>query len=226
MPLSNRDQVRLKCKKHLAVVAQYICGFKDVNKETHGDIISCLESSIPRKLICVPRGCLKSSIACVAYPIWRLLRNPDLRILIDSELYSNSANFLRQIRLILESEAITSVFGSFRSNVWNEKEIIIKQRRAKLREGSITVGGISTVRVGQHYDCIIGDDYNSPQNSNTPENAQKVVDHYKYNLSILEPQGEYVIIGTRYSEADLIGHILLNELGIQDTPVSGTYEAA
>lgn len=200
--------------------------FKDVNHSTHGGIISALESDTRRKLICVPRGCLKSSIACVAYPIWRLIRNPDLRILIDSELYTNSCTFLRQIRLSLETAQVESIFGRFRSRVWNESEIIINQRTKRLKEASITVGGIGTTKVGQHYDLIIGDDYNSPKNSNTPENAAKVVDHYKYNLSILEPEGEYIIIGTRYSEADLIGHILSNELGIKDTPVSGIYEAA
>lgn len=226
MPSSNVIEARKKARRHLAVVAKTFCGFDDVNRGTHGGIIRCLESSSPRKLICVPRGCLKSSVACVAYPIWRLINNPNLRILIDSELYTNSCTFLRQIRLTLESPIITSIFGPFKSKVWNESELIINQRTKRLKEASITVGGIGTTKVGQHYDIIIGDDYNSPKNSNTPENAQKVVDHWKYNLSILEPDGEYVIIGTRYSEADLIGHVLQNILGLDETPVSGEYEVA
>lgn len=202
--------------------------YKDISLNTHGGILSTLENrEITRKLICVPRGCLKSSIACVAYPVWLLIRNPNLRILIDSELYTNSCTFLRQIKLNLESRRFETIFGKFKSRVWNESEIIISQRNTiGIKEASITVGGIGTTKVGQHYDVIIGDDYNSPKNSNTPENAAKVVDHYKYNLSILEPGGEYVVIGTRYSEADLIGHLLSNELGLTDTPESGIYEAA
>lgn len=220
------DTIRSAYSRSLFMVCQDLCGFKDVNEETHGGIIRCLESDIPRKLICVPRGCLKSSIACVAYVIWRLIRDPNIRILIDSELYTNSCTFLRQIRLILESPPITTIFGQFKSKVWNESEIIINQRTAKLKEASVTVGGIGTTKVGMHFNLIVGDDYNSPKNSNTPENAQKVIEHYKYNLSILEPKGEYVIIGTRYSEADLIGHILANELGIDETPTSGIYEVS
>lgn len=228
--MTTYDEVRASLqetyKRSLYLTSKGLLNFKDINKETHGGIIDCLESGTARKLICVPRGCLKSSIACVAYPIWRLLRNPNLRILIDSELYTNSCTFLRQIKLNLESPQFETIFGRFRSRVWNESEIIISQRKDPLKEASVTVGGIGTTKVGQHYDIIIGDDYNSPKNSNTPENASKVVDHYKYNLSILEPTGEYVIIGTRYSEGDLIGHVLANELGIQETPVSGVYEAA
>ncbi len=80
------------------------------------------------------------------------------------------------------------------------------------KEASITAAGIGTTKVGQHYDVIIGDDYNSQNNTNSPDNAKKVIDHYRYNISILEPEGLYVIIGTRYSELDLIGHIIANEI--------------
>ena len=212
-----------RAKKSLYWVAHKLLGFKDVNLRTHGEIINALEDTeTKRKLLCVPRGCLKSSIACVAYPIWLLINNPDLRIYIDSEVYMNSSKFLREIRMHLERPLFTHIFGEFRSNIWNESEIVIKQRIKPRKEGSITVGGIGTTKVGQHYDVIIGDDMNSPKNSNTPENAEKVIDHYKYNTSILEPTGTYVIIGTRYSANDLIGHILTNEINQQGSEEHGS----
>lgn len=198
-------------KTSLYHTAKTLLGYKDVSRSTHGSIIRLLENDNQRKLVCVPRGCLKSSLACVAYPIWLLINNPDLRILIDSELYTNSSTFLREIKSHLESENFVNLFGSFKSRVWNESEIIVAKREKTLKEASVTVGGIGTTKVGQHFDVIIGDDYNSPANTNTPENAQKVIAHYKYNISILEPLGTYVLIGTRYSQNDLIGHILENE---------------
>jgi hypothetical protein len=173
--------------------------------------------------VCVPRGSLKSSLGCVAFPIWLLINNPNLRILIDSELFTNSTTFLREIRAHLDSQDLVSVFGEFRSKTWNETEIIIKQRTKPYKEASITVGGVGTTKVGQHFDYIIGDDYNSPSNSNTLEKSQKVIDHYKYNLSILEPEGTYVIIGTRYSENDLIGYILREQLKIAGFPQTKLY---
>lgn len=198
-------------RSDLYLTAKDLLGFKDVNWSTHGEIIECLEDDGPRKLICVPRGCLKSSLACVAYPIWRLINNHNRRILIDSELYTNSATFLREIKQHLLSEKFQALFGNWKTRVWNESEIIISARTKNLKEASITVGGIGTTKVGQHFDDIVGDDYNSPSNTNTPENASKVVNHYKYNLSILEPTGTYVLIGTRYSQNDLIGHVLEHE---------------
>lgn len=200
-------------KSSLYQTTKYLLGNKDINENTHGDIIRCLESPSKRKLICVPRGCLKSTIACVAYPIWLLINNPDLRILIDSEIYSNSKNFLREIKQHLESEYVTKLFGKFKTESnWNEGEITIKQRTKIVKESSITVSGVGAIKVGQHFDVIIGDDYNSNKNSLTKEGCEKVIQHYRYNTSILEPTGTYVIIGTRYSELDLIGHILNNEV--------------
>ena len=148
----------------------------------------------------------------MAYPIHLLLKNPNLRILIDSELYTNSCTFLREIKQHLTGGVLPKLFGDFKSKTWNEGEIIINQRTIPKKEASITVGGVSTTKVGQHYDVIIGDDYNSPANTNTPENAAKVVEHFQMNTSILEPTGTYVIIGTRYAATDLIGHIIDNEL--------------
>lgn len=211
-------------KQSLYATSQHLLGFKDVNMHTHRDVIAALESDTKRKLLCIPRGCLKSTIACVAYPIWLLLNNPNLRILIDSELYTNSKTFLREIKGQLERPEFIELFGSFKRDPWNEGEITIKQRTKILKEASITCSGIGATKVGQHYDVMIMDDMNGAQNSQTPEACEKVIAHYRGNISILEPDGILVIIGTRWSELDLIGHVIRNELGIDGIPETGELE--
>lgn len=218
-----REKLRLKYKQSLFDTAHTLLQYRDVNHATHDKVINILQSNGLRKLICVPRGCLKSSIASVAYPCWLLINNPNLRILIDSELYTNSKNFLREIKGFLESERVTDVFGTFKSSTWNEGEIIVKHRSQVRKEASITAAGIGTTKVGQHYDVIIGDDMNSQNNTNTTENAAKVVSHYRHNISILEPNGTYVVIGTRFSENDLIGHLLREEC-LLENPGPGYYD--
>jgi len=188
--------------------AKHILGYKDLEWVVHGECVSALESNAKRKLVVMPRGSFKSSLGSVAYPIWRLLRDPNMTILLDSELYTNSKNLLREIKGHLASSTFIRVFGDLSGAKWDEGEIILKTRTRNRKEASITVGGIETTKVGQHYDLIIGDDYNSAQNSDTPEKCQKVIDHFKYNLNILNPGGEYLIIGTRYAELDVIGFLL------------------
>lgn len=213
-----------------------ILGFRDVVWSTHKSCIQALTAETFRKLIVMPRGSLKSTIACVAFPIWLLLKNPNLRIYIDSEVLTNAKNFMRQIQGVVGSPAFEEVFGVWkpkgRDSVWNQTEMIISPRTKNLKEASITCGGVGTVKVGQHYDVVIGDDYNSPQNSETPEGQEKVIRHYKYNQSILDPPAEwpigtYVIIGTRYAERDLIGYVAQRELGMKEGELkSGTFDVS
>lgn len=199
-------------KSNLYLTAKCLLGYKDLTWATHGPVCRILEAQTKRKLIVMPRGSFKSSLCSVAYPIWRLLNNPNKRILLDSELYTNSKNFLREIKDHLESQRITRLFGQFKCSTWNEGEIIISQRTVVKKEASITCTGIGAEKTGQHYDEIIMDDMNSPSNSNTPEGCAKVVQHYRYMQAILDPGGTLILVGTRYSAADLIQNCIDNEI--------------
>lgn len=199
-------------RQSLYLTAKILLGYKDLTWRTHGPVIAALEAETIRKLIVMPRGSFKSSLVSVAYPVWCLLKDPNLRILIDSEIYKNSKNFLREIRGHFENEQLVRLFGKFKSTTWNEGEIIISQRNRILKEASITCSGIGAEKTGQHYDMIVMDDLNSPSNSNTPEACIKVVDHFKYTQAILDPGGTLVLVGTRYSANDAIQFVLDNEI--------------
>ncbi len=201
-------------KQSLFLTAKHLLNYQDMVYRAHGDVVQALENNDKRKMIVMPRGSLKTSLCSVAFPIWTLLRNPNERILLDSELYTNSKNILREIKSHLENPTLVNLFGQFQTEPWNEGEITIAQRRKVYKEASITAGGVGTTKVGQHYSMIIMDDMNSPANSATKEGREKVIDHYKYSFSLLEPDGVIVLVGTRYSSGDLIGHILENEIGV------------
>lgn len=199
-------------RKSLYRTAKFLLGYSDIDVDTHSGIILALQAPTKRKLICVPRGCYKSSIASVAYPIWLLINNPNLRIMIDSELYTNSSRFLTEIKNHLKSERVIELYGEFEGDKWNESEILIRQRNIIKKESSIICSGMGAQKTSAHFDVIICDDINSPQNSQTPEARKKVIDHYKLYTSLLEPEGIIVIIGTRYAEDDLIGWVMANEI--------------
>lgn len=204
--------IKDKIESSLFLFATELLGFKDITWKTHGKTITALEADTSRKLIVLPRGSLKSSIACVAYPIWLLLKNPNERICIDSEVYENSSKFLREIRVLLEKPILKALYGSFRGPVWTDSELQINQRTIPKPQASITAMGVTTSRVGQHYSTVICDDLNSDKNSFTIEQREKVINHYKMMTSILDPGGKLILIGTRYHELDVIGHVIKNEL--------------
>ena len=215
---ARREVLRSTYRHSLYATAKFLLGYEAVAPHTHSKLIAHLEAATRRKLLVMPRGTFKTSIAGVAYPIWLLLNNPNLRILLDSELYTNSKNMLREIKDHVSKPQFTDLFGDWsKCSTWNEGEIIIAARNKVKKEASITCSGIGAQKTGQHYDIIIADDMNSPKNSGTPEACEKVVNHYKFYTSLAEPEGStIVVIGTRYSSNDLIGWILQNELGIDE----------
>jgi hypothetical protein len=207
----------------LYLTSKILLNYKEVEKEVHGPIFKILESDVKKKLIVCPRGAFKSSICVVSYAIWQLIRNPNLRILIDSELYSNSKTFVREIKEKIQTPMFIDLFGNWLGPIWTEGAFTVSVRDKIYKEPSIMAGGIGTVKTGLHFDLIIHDDLNSKKNSNTPEACQKIIDHYKYNLSILEPEGSVVVVGTRYSMKDLIGHIIEHEIQEDQSKIYESY---
>lgn len=232
--LSEEDLIdisRAAYKRSLWHTANDLCGLRDMTHNTHMPMIRALEAPTLRKLICVPRGTFKSSVVSVAYAIWVMIREPNCRILLDADIYKNAKDLLKQVKGILTSNEFIEIFGDWRTDTWNEGEIIISPRTKNLRSPTITVGGITTSKVGQHYTHIIADDYNTADTSSTPEQRKKVIEHYQMNQAILDPGGVYCIVGTRYHEDDLIGWVLRNELGLKGeedldfhNQVGGVYE--
>lgn len=209
-----RAEYKYKCLEDFFFFSKQGLSYNDLEWSVHGQFIEVFEARSAKKIIVMPRGSFKSSLGSVSYPMWRLMRDPDMTILLDSELYTNSKNLLREIKQHFQSAKFMEIFGDQIGSPWGESEITLKSRSRNRKEASITVGGIETTKVGQHYDLIIGDDYNSPSNSDTPEKCEKVIQHIRYNLNILNPGGEYVFIGTRYAERDVFGWLLkevLNE---------------
>lgn len=207
-------------KNNFYAFAKFCLGYKDMDKHVHIPIAQALQAQTKRKLICIPRGLFKSSLSTIAYPMWRLLHNPNERILIDSELYANSKNFLREIKAHYQhNKKYNHLFGSEVGPLWNEAEVVIKSRTKPLKEPSIACSGIGAGKTSQHYDLIIADDLSSYMNTKNPEIAQKTIDHYRMYTSLLEPEGTIVIIGTRYSEIDIIGFVMENELMIKDNNI-------
>ena len=199
-------------RKDLFFLAQTLLGYREMTLKTHGPICQVLMAPTKKKLIVVPRGCFKSTICSISYPISLLLNDPNHRILLDSELFTNSSRLLREVKGHLEQKQMIDLYGEFRGEIWNETEIVIKQRTKIYKESSITCSGVGAQKTGQHYSVIIADDLNSIDNSMSDDQREKIINHYRLYISLLDPGGILVIVGTRYSMGDLIGYVLDNEI--------------
>ncbi len=215
------DILRVHYQHDFFSFLQNVLEYHDVNVKTHGDIIKCLTDESLKKLIVQPRGSLKSSICTVGFSTWNIIKNPNVRILIDSAFYKNSKNFIREIRAHLKKPILTKLFGEFEHPTnWSEGSITVRQRTKALKESTVTASGIGASKVSQHYDIIIIDDINDEKNSRTLELRENVLDHYRRTISLLEPGGILIIVGTRYSANDVIGFVFENEIQMVDPGLS------
>ncbi len=169
-----------------------------------------------KKLILMPRGSFKSSLVTIGYSLHEILRDPNIRILIDGETFNNARKFLREIKGHIEYGSVfREKFGDLVKSEppgWTDSEIIIRTRTKNLKEPTITTSGIDVVKVGMHYDLIICDDLVSQLNITTRDQLDKVIDHYKLILSLLEPKGRLIIIGTPWDFSDLYGYVQKYEM--------------
>jgi predicted phage terminase large subunit-like protein len=173
-------------------------------------------------LFLMPRGTFKSSVVTIGFTLQKILNDPDVRILIDSETHGKAKAFFREIKGHLENnykyrEVFKAIHGMYpdqgkkKSTLWSESKLTISCRKRWRKEPTIDCGGIDTAKNGMHYDVIVGDDFHSEKNVTTKEQIQQVIDHYKLAYSLLDPGGIFIVIGTRWDYSDLYQYILDEE---------------
>lgn len=207
------DNLVERCQIDLKFLVTEILGLKRWDDELHGELVKVLEALGDRKLILLPRGHQKSTIITVAWVVQQILRDPNIRVQIISATWKLSKDLLHQIKRILEDSDLKELFGAFatRKTRWSTEYIDVAQSTRRSKDPTISTGGINTGKTGSHCDLMILDDVVSPENTTTPELIRKTIDSYKDLLPLIDPGGILVIVGTRYSMADLYGYLLENE---------------
>lgn len=174
-------------------------------------------------LILMPRGTFKSSLVTIGFTLQYILNNPDARILIDSETYSKSKNFLAEVKGHLEGNkkyraVFKHIYGCYPDDTkknssvrWTDAAVDLACRTRPLKEPSISCSGIDRSINGMHFDLIIEDDLHSEKNVTNAEQIQQVIDHRKLAQSLLDPGMPRITIGTRWDYKDAYQHVLTEQ---------------
>lgn len=168
------------------------------------------------KMILMPRHTFKSSVLTVGYSLYKMVRDPNIRIMVYSDSQAKASGFLTGIKNHLEGKVPSSrfveAFGDWTTDPhkgkWNDSEILVNKRTVAQIEPTVSTGGIETSQVGRHYDLIIFDDIVTDINTTTKSMMDKVYECYQKSLSLLKPGGEILIVGTRWDFADAYGRII------------------
>jgi len=167
----------------------------------------------PGCMILCWRGAGKTSITSVARTVFKLLKNPDERILLASKSGTNAVGILSEVKRRLVLPEVEEIFGPQIGDKWDDVEINVAGRKSASKESNVTAIGAESAVVSRHYDAINADDLVDEKNSRTRYMRDQIKTFlYKTLLPTLEPGGEFSVQGTRYHDQDLYGHLVENEL--------------
>jgi len=185
----------------------------------HHDLIGIVESpEYDRISILAPRGHAKSTWLSIIYPIWKIVNNRDIKIIIVSDTGDQAEMFLRAIKDELEAnERLVEDFGAFYQkpksgspSVWKACDITV-MRNTRAKEPTIICGGTGKRIVGRRADLIIVDDPLNEENTESERQRRKTLRWFRKTLTpIVNPDtGKIIVIGTRKHPQDLhyeLGH--------------------
>lgn len=185
------------------------------NAPHHQDWYEALANETLRKMVIfAPRGHAKSTVFSVIYPLWEILRNPNVRILIVSNTSSQAKAFLRQISSTIENhQRFNTIFGNLKPQIpekWADTEIIVTRDLNKFKgieekDPTVNAVGAGGAILSKRADIIVCDDLLNKDNTRTPEQRQKLKEWFDDTLvPVLNPDGRLIVIGTAFNTDDLL----------------------
>ena len=152
----------------------------------------------------------KSSIVTLAFPLWLIFQDPDMKILIVNAEASLSENFGIRLREFVKEYG--EIFDVYLSDVKHSStHIKFEDKNGRLYKGHIRLTGASGSITGQDADILILDDIYKGFEDITPSLLEKKINWYKTMiLQRKEPQTKLLILHTRWATNDLTGYLMEN----------------
>jgi predicted phage terminase large subunit-like protein len=158
-----------------------------------------------RLALSVPPQHGKTTALTIPYPLWRMLREPGLRVGICCHTQTYANKISRKIRRLVPTAGAT--FGAVnRADEW------------ELSNGSTFIcRGADGSIAGESLDlCIIDDPFGSREDADSPTIQEKVYTWYQDDVTPrIQEHGAIIIVHTRWGPADLIGRIFDSEEGLE-----------
>ena len=161
----------------------------------------------PRRLhIQAAREHAKTTCLSVKYPLWRVGRDPDLRVMIVSKSATLTSTIIREIRQNIEGNRwLQAVFpGLVPDMPWGNDELQVKRSSGVILKDATFVGvGLHGGLTGKRADLIIVDDPFDESEVRTEAQRKKVEMWVeKVLIPTLTPDGEIVFVGTPWHYDD------------------------
>lgn len=187
-----------------------------IESEKLGEAVQLFElDTLKNRLVLWSRGHYKTT-AVVVRIVQLVLCFPDIRILLMQATAKNSRGLLREIKSHFNGQNQMSKLPTLFPEFCNTDTrmgtadgfVSPGRKRTHLKEWTVGIASPKSVKTGQHYDYMFADDLVTDQNFRSKEQQEKTIEDFKNYTPLIEPGGYKTITGTRYTFADLYGHII------------------
>lgn len=166
------------------------------------------------KMALWPRGSFKSQVFTIGQAAWLIAKDPNIRILICSEVSRQALKFVTEIMKIIDSQWFRERFGVHKGKQWKEGTGVFYsalRTRQGIKDPTLAAAGVGEVQTGAHWDMVIMDDVCSQENTQTPEAIEKLWNWFGEVQSQLDPGTKLFMIGTLHHHGDIYCRIMKDE---------------
>lgn len=210
--IDNNILVPAMCREYLGAFACLL--YKNFQTPRHIKVLlktlrQVERGDIKRLLISMPPRFGKSQLSSLVFPCWYMGRNPTDNVMFSTYSQEFANDFGRTVRNHIASEEYKAVFPQSALS----KDSFSVSKFSNNSNGAYFAIGASGAITGRGSDLLIIDDiHKNRQEANSPTIVKNIIDWFSSTVyTRLSPNGKAVIIGTRWSEDDLIGYLLKKE---------------
>lgn len=220
------------CTDKFSIFVEEILGLSNekFHDQLDDDISQDFQSEDPLEqffaCITMPRDHGKSKHLSVAYPLWRMAKNHNVRILSISRTAGVAQSFLSEIVTTIERNDRYATWSRFidpdhvgvvprlkkmrkQTEDWSGQSITIERNDQGLKDPTIAATGLFGQILSRRADIIILDDVVDQQNSATENQRRKVKEWIETTvIPVLVPGGTLIYLGNTWHHDDVVSQFL------------------
>lgn len=214
----------LEARNNLCYFSEYVMSWNNPDWSPNStfirnvyDTLQDAETNNDPVLVLGPRGSAKSTAVSVTHMLWRIGRNPLIRILMAfASLDQQGKQFIRQQKHVIEeNDRYAMVFGELfpgvgRGSVWTDTEYIVRRPTppSGFKDPTMIAVGIGSTVPSKRADVVDCDDLVNKDNAFSAAQRAKVIAFVVQTLfPILVPGGQKIVVGSRWDPEDFYTYI-------------------
>jgi hypothetical protein len=221
------------CRNDFKSFVEIILGLK--NEDFHNEVDDAISNDLfLQEVITIARGSGKSKHISIAYPLWLIAKNHNIRILLVSATASVTQSFLSEIVTNIERNKQYRAFAKYVDKKengsetgvvpkmknyskaiqdWSGNSITIERKELNLKDPTIHAVGLFGSILSKRADVILIDDACTQENTTTEEQRKKIHEWIVTTVKpVLVPGGKFIYLGNTWHQDDTVARFLKDPL--------------